>query len=176
MGCDQDPRIVTLPMSNLLCDQPSAFSRNSLAYSLRSVKPDLKLWGVLSPCLASLSGLFEFCSWWTQSVHLVDLKLSWPLFFFGMGFELRALCLQTGRSTAWATPPVHFAVILEMRVSWTISLSWPRTEIFPISAFQLARMTGVSWTILYPLQLFSAGFPSGLSALQAISLLSLDAP
>jgi hypothetical protein len=36
-------------------------------------------------------------------------------FFGGTGFELRASCLQRMRSTASATPPAHFGlVILEM--------------------------------------------------------------
>jgi hypothetical protein len=62
----------------------------------------------------------------------------------GMGFELRALSLQS-RSTIWATPPVHFAlVILEMGVLQTICLDWPWTVILLISASQVARITGVS--------------------------------
>jgi hypothetical protein len=37
------------------------------------------------------------------------------VFLVGVGFELRASCLQSGCSTTCATPPVHFAlVILEM--------------------------------------------------------------
>jgi hypothetical protein len=36
-------------------------------------------------------------------------------FLMGLGFELRALYLQSRSSTPWAIPPVHFAlVILEM--------------------------------------------------------------
>jgi hypothetical protein len=72
-------------------------------------------------------------------------------FFFclGLGFELRASQLQSRCSTAGATPPVRFAlVILEMRVSRTICLSWPRTIILPISASQVARITGVSHQLL----------------------------
>jgi hypothetical protein len=39
----------------------------------------------------------------------------------GLGFELRALCLESRHFTALATQPVHFAlVILEMGVSRTI--------------------------------------------------------
>jgi hypothetical protein len=42
-------------------------------------------------------------------------------------------------------PPVHFVlVILEMEVSQTICPGWPQASIFPISASQVARITGVS--------------------------------
>jgi hypothetical protein len=38
----------------------------------------------------------------------------------GLGFELRASHLQSRQSASWATPPVHFPlVILEMQVLWT---------------------------------------------------------
>jgi hypothetical protein len=50
-------------------------------------------------------------------------------FFGGVGFELRALCLQSRHSTVWATPSVHFGVvILEMGGSH---------EIFVQADFQL---------------------------------------
>jgi hypothetical protein len=63
----------------------------------------------------------------------------------GLGFELRASCLQSRYSTTWATTPVHFAlVILEMGVSQTISLGWSQTMILLISASQVATITGVS--------------------------------
>jgi hypothetical protein len=40
---------------------------------------------------------------------------------------------------------VHFAlVILEMEVSWSICLCWLQTTILPISASQVARITGMS--------------------------------
>jgi hypothetical protein len=69
------------------------------------------------------------------------------LFFFFLvivGFKLGAMCLQSRHSTTWAKPPVHFALItLEMWV-WTICLGWPVTEIFLISASQVARITEMS--------------------------------
>jgi hypothetical protein len=41
--------------------------------------------------------------------------------------------------------PVHFALfILEMGVSQTICPGWPQIVNLPISAFQVARITGVS--------------------------------
>jgi hypothetical protein len=48
-------------------------------------------------------------------------------------------------SASWATPPVHFAlVILEMRVSLTICLGWPQIAIILFSASQVARITCLS--------------------------------
>jgi hypothetical protein len=68
--------------------------------------------------------------------------------FEGEGFELKALHLQ---SSAWATPPAHFAlVILEMGVLWTICPVWPQTV---ISASQVARVTGVSFMMRHQAQL-----------------------
>jgi hypothetical protein len=41
--------------------------------------------------------------------------------------------------------PIHFSlVILEMGVSWTICPIWPQTLILPMSASQVARITGVN--------------------------------
>jgi hypothetical protein len=82
-------------------------------------------------------------SWdWVRPAYVI----SFSLFFFflvGLGFEVRASCLQSRHSTAWAIPPVHFAlVILEIGVSW--GLSWPQIAILPISSSQVARITGVS--------------------------------
>jgi hypothetical protein len=52
---------------------------------------------------------------------LLSNVLYWPTAFFSflvrLGFELRAWCLQSRCSSAWATPPVHFSlVIVEMGV------------------------------------------------------------
>jgi hypothetical protein len=44
----------------------------------------------------------------------------------GLGFELRASCLQSRCSNAWAVCTVHFGlVILEMGVFQIIYLGWP---------------------------------------------------
>jgi hypothetical protein len=68
-----------------------------------------------------------------------------------MEFELRASCLQSRHFTTWATPLVHFAlVILEMGISQTICPGWHWTEILPISASQEARIIGVSHQWLVP--------------------------
>jgi hypothetical protein len=37
-----------------------------------------------------------------------DVMLLFFFFLVGLGFELRALCLQSWHSTAWATPPGPF--------------------------------------------------------------------
>jgi hypothetical protein len=56
------------------------------------------------------------------------------------------LCLQSRHSTTWTTPPIHFFLIwLFWRWGiWNICPGWPQTLCLPISAFQVARITGVS--------------------------------
>jgi hypothetical protein len=65
----------------------------------------------------------------------------------GLRFELRDLPSWGRCCTAWATPSVHFAlVILEMEgVSRTICWGWSRTLIFQISASQVARISSQAW-------------------------------
>jgi hypothetical protein len=69
----------------------------------------------------------------------------WDLFILvGLGFELRALSLQSRHSTAWATPLVHFALlILEMRglVNYFPRLA---STLHPPDLSLSARITGVS--------------------------------
>jgi hypothetical protein len=84
--------------------------------------------------------LWHFHRWLPSVINVHFLN-----FFVGLEFEFRALGLQSKRSTAWATPPVHFAlVVLEMGVSGTIYLGWSPTPILPISASQVAKITGMS--------------------------------
>jgi hypothetical protein len=61
-------------------------------------------------------------------------------------FEIRALCLQSRHSyhLSHTSTPFFVLVILEMGVSQTIFLDWPQTATLPISASQVARITGVS--------------------------------
>jgi hypothetical protein len=67
------------------------------------------------------------------------------LFFVGVGFELRASCLQSRCSMAWVIPAAHFAlIILEMGVLWTICLDRPQTTVLLMSASWVARITGLS--------------------------------
>jgi hypothetical protein len=76
--------------------------------------------------------------------HLFDFSF---LFFFlvVLGFELRALHLQSRCSTACTTLQVHFVlVILSMGVFQSLCLGWPWNVIFLTSAFQVARIIRVS--------------------------------
>jgi hypothetical protein len=43
---------------------------------------------------------------------------------------------------SWATPSVHFALVI--LVSWPACPGWPQTVILPISASQVARITGLN--------------------------------
>jgi hypothetical protein len=101
------------------------------------------------------------CGWLHShtAVRAAFFSLSFCFCFEGLGFELRASRLQSRCCTTWATPPVHFAlVLLEMGVSWTIFLGWPQTEILPILASQVARITGVSHWHLDRAALLVGGF------------------
>jgi hypothetical protein len=104
--------------------------------------------------VARITGV-SHCAWLPVYILIVATNHSnwdlltnffWRLFFLvGLEFELRALQLQSRYSTTYTTPPVHFAlVILEMGVSGTIYLGWPQTSILPISASQVASITGMS--------------------------------
>jgi hypothetical protein len=75
--------------------------------------------------------------------------ISFFFFLIGLRFEHRASGLQSRSSTAWATPAVHFAlVILEMGVLWNIFLSWPRNTILLISASQVDKNYRCEQTVL----------------------------
>jgi hypothetical protein len=65
------------------------------------------------------------------------------LLFSRLEFELRVSHLQSRHSTVWATPLVHFAlVVLKMGVSQTICLAWASKHNPPTLA--LARIKGTS--------------------------------
>jgi hypothetical protein len=98
--------------------------------------------------------LFFFCSTedYTCSASALPLALCLLIFFFlsyifwvlvvVLAFELRASCLQSKHSTAWAITPVHFVVLIWR---WGLMNHLPRlalTMILPISA-QVARITGM---------------------------------
>jgi hypothetical protein len=78
----------------------------------------------------------------------VELLVLWQLcltsFFLGGRVRLRALHLQSRGSTAWATPPVHFALVFGDGVTQTICSGCPQTMILSISASQIAWITGMS--------------------------------
>jgi hypothetical protein len=56
-----------------------------------------------------------------------------------LAFKLRVQCLQSRCSTAWATPVVHFALV--------ICSGWPRTTSLLISASLVPRIVGV-WQLM----------------------------
>jgi hypothetical protein len=71
-----------------------------------------------------------------------DSVLSFFLCVCGMGFELKALSLQSSHSTAWATPPALFApVILEIGSDFCPGQPGPQT-----SYFTLPTIAGVMGT------------------------------
>jgi hypothetical protein len=78
----------------------------------------------------------------STELQTTDHYIIFLLLLLGLGLELRASHLQSQHPTTWATPPVHFALfILEMG---GIMKGWHQTSIVPISASQVARITGVS--------------------------------
>jgi hypothetical protein len=46
----------------------------------------------------------------------------------GLDFELRALSLQSWHSTAWNTPPVHFALVILDRAICKLLPGLPQTK------------------------------------------------
>jgi hypothetical protein len=60
-------------------------------------------------------------------------------FLVGLGFELRALCLQSRGSTICTSNP-FCSDYFEDGVLWTLCLGWPWTMILLISASQVAKI------------------------------------
>jgi hypothetical protein len=82
------------------------------------------------------------CAWIIISVS--RFRKYFGFFFMGLGFELRALHLQSSHFTDWTSSLVYFAlVILEMRISKTICPGWPWAILLPILASQVAGSTCV---------------------------------
>jgi hypothetical protein len=84
----------------------------------------------ISILLQTISSLYTISVTTLSPFHPVYNRYSFLLHHFfpprGLGFEPRALYLQSRCSTARATAPVHFALVsLEMGVSGTIGLGWP---------------------------------------------------
>jgi hypothetical protein len=70
-------------------------------------------------------------------------------FLVALGFQLRALNSAKQSALMLEHIPIHLAlVILEMGVIQTICLGCPSTVILPISASQVARITGMSHCLL----------------------------
>jgi hypothetical protein len=78
------------------------FFENGLSLSKLMLRlgPQYECWEVLGTLWGNYIAKKDFCFWW-----------DW-------GFNSSQL------STAWATPPVHFALIILVIVSWTICPSW----------------------------------------------------
>jgi hypothetical protein len=91
--------------------------------------------------------LFFFLSFSFSFFSLSLFSFFFLLFFFfflvGLRFELRASRLHS-HSTAWATPPVYLSWLFWSGFLWTVCPGWPQTAILPISASQVARITGMS--------------------------------
>jgi hypothetical protein len=93
----------------------------------------------------------RFDEWYSSSWILQALiynRVQQLFFLFGgTGVELRAwYYLQIRRSLTWATPPVHFALVILEEGSKEV-FAWSglaRTMILPISASQVVRITGMS--------------------------------
>jgi hypothetical protein len=68
----------------------------------------------------------------------------------GLGFELKASCLQSRCSAGWSIPLVHFCSgYFGDGISWTIFSDWPQTAILSISASQVAKIIGLSWLLFH---------------------------
>jgi hypothetical protein len=75
-------------------------------------------------------------------------KVMADIFFFFLwnwsGVWTQALLLQSGHFITWSSPSVHLSLFTFWRCDFeTICLGWPQTMILPISASQVARITGV---------------------------------
>jgi hypothetical protein len=64
-------------------------------------------------------------------------------FLVRLWFKLRASCLQNRHFTAWATPPVHFALVIFGDGFSNYLLGLP-SVILQISASQVGRIIGVN--------------------------------
>jgi hypothetical protein len=82
------------------------------------------------------SNYYSLCHQQSPSVSFfrVTGSLIFLLLLMELGFELRALCLQSRYSITWATPPVHFAlVILEME----------SCELFALASLEPSQVLGL---------------------------------
>jgi hypothetical protein len=87
----------------------------------------------------------------TLKIHSYH-KAMFPLKFGEMGVYTQGSHSHSRWSTTLSTPPDHFVLVsLEMGASQTIHPDWPQTVILPISASQVARITGVSTGTQAPL-------------------------
>jgi hypothetical protein len=101
----------------------------------------------------SEAGTSPWPAWATQSDSLSKKtqknKANVKILFFWWHWSLNSGLnshLQSRHSTAWATLPIHFAlVILEMGVYQNYLLGWPWTMILQVSPSQVIKIIGVSY-------------------------------
>jgi hypothetical protein len=72
-----------------------------------------------------------------QTGYAIEIGLFFVVVVVVLGFELRASGLQSRHCTAWATSPVHFALVI-------LDMESCKLFVFLISASQVARSTGMS--------------------------------
>jgi hypothetical protein len=81
---------------------------------------------------------------WTR-IWGKNFRIFW--FFFWVGFVLRASHLQSSHSTAWTLEPHLQSILLWLFWKWClINPGCPWTMILSISAFQVAKITGVIYS------------------------------
>jgi hypothetical protein len=92
-----------------------------------------------------ISGLASIMFSWLKFIFLLLF-----FFFLGLGFELRASCLQSDTLYHLSNTSSPFCSgYLGDGILQIICLGWPRTMILPISASKVARITGVShWCLV----------------------------
>jgi hypothetical protein len=85
------------------------------------------------------------------TTNTMQQDVSWRLlrrlivsFFAGTGIWIHGFVLVKQHSTAWATPPVHFALVIFWRGGLQNYLLGPPTSILPISTSQEGSITGMS--------------------------------
>jgi hypothetical protein len=108
-------------------------SQHTLPVELHTVKTTSQAWPqiIMHPrtkTAQQFSSFFLLCVWW------------WEL---ELGFELRGSHLQNRLPLTWAKPPFCSGYFGD-GISHTICLSWPPTSILPISAYQAAKIIGMS--------------------------------
>jgi hypothetical protein len=93
------------------------------------------------------SEILELLTYFSSAFKNLKHAFSFLSFFLlvGLEFELRASHSQSRHSITQVIPPVHFGqVILKMGISQSIYLDWPPSMTLPISASQVARITGIA--------------------------------
>jgi hypothetical protein len=116
----------------VLCSSKFLLSCNLPSLTYKHMWTSFHISTQSSPCCSQWSlAIVQLCyNVFNHALWLLDIWVLFRIFFFvELEFELRALHLQSRCSTIWATPPVHFVlVILEMGGSH---------ELFPLAVLEL---------------------------------------